>query len=71
MEKKKLDRIIGIIREQMATGSTPASAGFSGSADPKGPTAGLDLVMGLVRRKKYASLGSGSRKRWMKNKLTK
>lgn len=68
MEKKKLDRIIKIIREQMVTGSTATAAGFSGSADPKGPTAGFDPVMSLVRRKKYASLGVGSRKRWMKNK---
>lgn len=52
----------------MVTGSTAAAAGFSGSADPKGPTAGFDPVMSLVRRKKYASLGVGSRKRWMKNK---
>ncbi len=51
----------------MVTGST-TSPGFSGSANPKGPTAGFDPVMGLTRRKKYASLGVGSRKRWMKNK---
>ena len=70
MEKKKLDWIIEIIREQMVTGSTTASPGFSGSANPKGPTAGFDPVMGLTRRKKYASLGAGSRKRWMKNKPT-
>jgi hypothetical protein len=68
MEKKKLDKIIEIIREQMVTGSTAGAAGFSASADPKGPTAGFDPVMGLTRRKKYASLGAGSRKRWMKNK---
>ncbi len=67
MEKKKQDKIIEIIREQMVTGST-TSPGFSGSANPKGPTAGFDPVMGLTRRKKYASLGVGSRKRWMKNK---
>lgn len=68
MEKKKIDWIISIIREQMVTGSSSGSAGFSGSADPKGPTAGFDPVMGLTKRKKYASLGVGSRKRWMKNK---
>jgi len=68
MEKKKLNKIIEIIREQMVTGSAAGSPGFSGSADPKGPTAGFDPVMGLSRRKKYASLGVGSRKRWMKNK---
>jgi hypothetical protein len=68
MEKKKLDWIIEIIREQTVTGSTATSPGFSGTADPKGPTAGFDPVMGLTRRKKYASLGTGSRKRWMKKK---
>jgi hypothetical protein len=68
MEKKKLDRIIEIIREQMVTASTAGAPGFSASANPKGPTAGFDPVMGLTRRKKYASLGVGSRKRWMKNK---
>ena len=52
----------------MVTGSSAGTAGFSGSADPKGPTAGFDPVMGLTSRKKYASLGIGSRKRWMKKK---
>ena len=68
MEKKKLNRIIEIIREQMVANAPGGSGGFSGSSDPKGPTAGFDPVMGLSRRKKYASLGVGSRKRWMKNK---
>ena len=63
MEKKKLDRIIQIVREQMVAGT----GGFTGAADPKGPTAGFDPVMGKVR-KRYASLGVGSRKRWMKEK---
>ena len=69
MEKKKLDRIIDIIREEMmTTGSTPSAAGFSSKADPKGPTAGFDPVMGkmMKRRKKYMKLPAGSRKRWMK-----
>ena len=69
MEKKKLDRIIDIIREEMmTTGSTPSAAGFSSKADAKGPTAGFDPVMGkmLKRKKKYISMGRGSRKRWMK-----
>jgi hypothetical protein len=68
MEKKKLDRILEIIREQMVANAPGGSGGFSGSADPKGPVAGFDPVMGLTKRKKYASLGVGSRKRWMKNK---
>lgn len=78
MEKKKIDRIIEAFRNYrnlkeegaptMSTGSTAGKPGFSGSADPKGPTAGFDPVMALTRRKKYASLGVGSRKRWMKGK---
>ena len=63
MEKKKLDWIISIIKEQMATGSSAGSPGFSGSADPKGPTAGFDPVMGLTKRQ--IKLPPGSRKRWM------
>jgi len=70
MDHKKLDKIISIIREQMVANSPGASGGFSGSADSKGPVAGFDPVIGLSRRKKYASLGAGSRKRWMKKKPT-
>ena len=52
----------------MVANAPGVSGGFSGSSDPKGPTAGFDPVMGLTKRKKYASLGIGSRKRWMKKK---
>jgi hypothetical protein len=62
MDPKKLDRIISIIREEMMASGT---GGFSGSADPKGPVAGFDPVMGMKRRKKIIGLGKGSRKRWM------
>ena len=68
MEKKKLDRIINIIREEMmTTGSTPGKPGFSSAAPAKGPTAGFDPVMGkmMKRKQKYISMGKGSRKRWM------
>ena len=68
MENKKLSRIIDIVREEMmTTGSTPGKPGFSSAAPAKGPTAGFDPVMGkMEKRKKYLSLGPGSRKRWMK-----
>jgi len=70
MEKKKLDRIIEIVREEMmTTGSTPGKPGFSSAAPAKGPTAGFDPVMGKMmkrKKKKYISMGKGSRKRWMK-----
>lgn len=67
MDQKKLDWIISIVREEMMTAGT---GGFTSSSDPKGPVAGFDPVIGLTRRKKYASLGVGSRKRWMKKKST-
>ena len=51
----------------MTTGSTTGKPGFSSKADADGPTAGFDPVIGKVmKRKKYLSLGPGSRKRWMK-----
>ena len=67
MESKKLNKIIDIVREEMmTTGSTPGKPGFSSKADAAGPTAGFDPVMGkMMKRKKYISMGTGSRKRWM------
>ena len=63
---KPLDKIISIIREEMMT-ANPAggSGGFSGSADPKGPTAGYDKVLNkkMSRRKKTIGLWSGSLKK--------
>ena len=61
MDQTKLDRIIAIIREDMTVGAT----GFTGAADAKGPTAGFDPVMKGPVRRKYASGGHGSRKRWL------
>ena len=67
MDHKKLDRIISIIREQMVANAPGGSGGFSGSADPKGPVAGFDPVMGTARRKgPQIKLPPGSRKRWQK-----
>ena len=69
MEKKKLDWIIEIIREQMVANAPGSQGGFSGSADPKGPTSGFDPVLGLQKRKgPQIKLPPGSRKRWMKPK---
>ena len=72
MEKKKLDRIIEIVREEMmTTGSTPGKPGFSSAAPAKGPTAGFDPVMGkMMKRKRPQIIGKGKfpglRKRWSK-----
>ena len=71
MDNRKLDRILQIIRENMMTANAPGeSGGFSGSANPKGPVAGFDPVMGKTarRKKKYIKLPAGSRKRWIKKK---
>ena len=65
MEKKKLERIINFIREEMmTTGSTAGKPGFSGKADAEGPTAGFDPMLG--KKKKYIYL-RGVRKTWKKN----
>ena len=68
MKKKNLEKILNLIRESMMTTcSTTGKPGFSSKADADGPTAGFDPVIGKVmKRKKYLSLGPGSRKRWMK-----
>ena len=69
MEKKKLNRIVNLIREQMATNSVAGKPGFSSKADADGPTAGFDPVIGKVqKRKKFIKLPPGSRKRWMQDK---
>ena len=64
MESKKLNRIINLVREEMMT------TGFTNANKASGPVAGFDPVLGkgkVEKRKKYLSLGPGSRKRWMKN----
>ena len=49
----------------MVANATGGSGGFSGSADPKGPTAGFDPVISFSRRKgPQIKLPPGSRKRW-------
>lgn len=65
----KIDKLIQIIRTLKEEGGMVVGAGgFTGSADPKGPVAGYDKVMGLTRRKKYIYGGKGSRSRWMQKK---
>jgi len=68
MERRKLNKIISIMREEMMTANAPgASGGFGADSPAKGPRAGFSPVMGKVmKRKKYIKLPAGSRKRWMK-----
>ena len=61
MDQNRLDKIINLIRENMTVGA----AGFTGAADPKGPTAGFDPVISKKPRKRYIYGGRGSRKNWM------
>ena len=61
MDQNRLDKIINLIRENMTVGA----AGFTGAADPKGPTAGFDPVIDKKPRKRYIYGGRGSRKNWM------
>ena len=58
---EKIDRIIQIIRENMVVNAPGTQGGFGGSADPKGPVAGFDPVMGK-KGKKYMK---GKRKPWL------
>ena len=61
MEKKKLDRIISLIREEMMVANVPGTqGGFSSSASPKGPTAGFDPLLGKKKRKKTLGVWSRS-----------
>ena len=68
MEKNKLNRIIGILREEMMTANPVGGQGGYSSNPPKPGVAGYDPVMGKMqrRKKKYIKLPAGSRKRWMK-----
>ena len=74
MEKRKLERIINFIREEMmTTGSTAGKPGFSSKADAEGPTAGFDPVMGKVERRKKPRYiwTKGIRKNWKPKDETK
>ena len=70
MEKKKLDWIINIVREEMMTANAASqSGGFSADSPAAGPRAGISPVMGMTKRKKlHIKLPPGQRKRWMKPK---
>tara|TARA_R110001606_G_scaffold8553_8_gene37688 strand:- start:2022 stop:2333 length:312 start_codon:yes stop_codon:yes gene_type:complete len=64
MDKDKIDRVINAFRsamydefsvneEGMVANPPGGSGGFSGSSDPKGPTAGYDATMKFDGRNKY------------------
>lgn len=63
MNPQKLDWIIRLIREEMMTANTPGtSGGFSNAANPKGPVAGYDILMGKVRKRYIYQ--KNTRKNW-------
>lgn len=65
MDTNKLDWIVSIVRSLKEEGGmVVGNGGFTNAADPKGPVAGFDPVLGSVRRKKVIGLGKGSRNRW-------
>ena len=50
----KIDKVINIFRnlkEEMATGSSSGTPGFSSKSPAEGPTAGFDPLMGKKTRK--------------------
>ena len=63
MEKKKLDKIISIVREEMMTANAAGqSGGFGTDAPAKGPRAGFSPVMGrTMKRKRPEIIGRWSR----------
>ena len=65
MEKKKLNRIVNLIREQMTTNSVAGKPGFSSEADAEGPTAGYNKPL----KKRYI-YQRGVRKNWKKKDET-
>lgn len=76
-----IERIIKIVRDikeegmvgampTMNTGSAPEAPGFSGAADPKGPSAGFDPLLGKRKRKNGGidfRRVAPNYKKWVKN----
>ena len=55
MREDRLDRILKMVRslkEEAGPTMSVGAGGYTGAADPKGPTAGYDPVMGLIDRRK-------------------
>ena len=64
MEKKKINRIIEILREEMMTANPPGGQGGFGSDPTPASTAktraGFDPLLGKKKRKKRLGVGSRS-----------
>lgn len=63
MMDKRIEKIRALskkLNETMVVGA----GGFTSAANPQGPVAGFDPVMGKVQ-KRYAKGGTKSRKKWL------
>ena len=60
MEKKKLDRILGILREEMMTANPVGGQGGYSSNPRKAGVAGFDPLLGKKKRKKTVGVWSRS-----------
>ena len=60
MEKKKLNRIIDFLREEMMTANPPGGQGWYGSNPDKQGVAGFDPLLGKKKRKKTVGVWSRS-----------
>ena len=57
MKEDRLDKICRMVRTLKEEGPTMSvgAGGYTGAADPKGPVAGYDAVLGKVDRRKKKS----------------
>ena len=60
MEKKKLNRILEILREEMMTANPVGGQGGYSSNPPKSVVAGFDPLLGKKKRKKTVGVWSRS-----------
>ena len=60
MEKKKLDRILGFLREEMMTANPVGGQGGYSSNPPKEGVAGFDPLLSKKKRKKTVGVWSRS-----------
>lgn len=72
MEKKKIDRVIEAFRRAIQLkeeGMSVGTGGFTGAADPKGPVAGFDPLLG--KKKKNGTVDfrriAPPHKKWVKS----
>lgn len=81
MDIERIIKIVRYIKEEgmvgaigamptMNTGSVPEAPGFSGAADPRGPSAGFDPLLGKRKRKNGGidfRRVAPNYKKWVKN----